>query len=784
MKPFAKFVLSSLAFTLCIFLSLTLPAQEISQQETEAIDFAHGLLEREMFDMAIAEYQKFITDYPQSSLQDEVYFSIGEAYFLSQRFPQAIEAFNTVKQKFPNSPRSAMAALRLGQIYAEQGNFNMSYNELTAKDFSGQLQGATVQAYYYYLGKAALGKKDAATALANFEKAAQVTGTNAYTSYALEKVAEIQAQDGHFNEATVAVTKALAATQDADFKRILTYKQGEILFRSGKYEESIPYFQQILDQFPNSETVFQAVSNLLLANFNLKKFEEVISVYKKYAGVVKDAENYFEAHFAAARSYAGLQQYDEALALLDKTISFPGLKNEDLCRANLQKANILIKKKEYAQGLALIENQCGLCAQEPDQINFLKAQANFGIGNFQKAYEFFLSVTTAYPDSMYASAARLGAAHAERELGKGMEAADEFLSYAESESDAALKSDAIFNAALVLAQSHQEQKAIEQAERYLKDFSKEVDYENVILLLGELYAKTSQFNAAINLLQGYLADPSHVKRMDKGQFLLGYNLQLLGKTDEALAVYEKIVADPNDQQFFLAGLKNSAAVCLSRGEESRAAVYFEKIITAAEKNDLDSATYFWVINRYLKDEKYNDVLRIVDKVAARFPDQPAQQLDYFRAEAYRGLKDFTNAQKYYDTVIASTEKNTYTAGAIIGKGLTFMATNQLDEAQKEFDKAMDDYPNDHTVTLRARLEAGNIARRQNKLDEALRFYLLVGTIYQDKEYCPQALMAAGEILEGAARKEEALKVYQQVTAQYPNSAQAPQAKEKISSLTK
>lgn len=52
-----------------------------SVKESEQLDFAQGLLSRGMYDMAIMQYQKFISDYPHSLSLQDAYLSLGEVYF-------------------------------------------------------------------------------------------------------------------------------------------------------------------------------------------------------------------------------------------------------------------------------------------------------------------------------------------------------------------------------------------------------------------------------------------------------------------------------------------------------------------------------------------------------------------------------------------------------------------------------------------------------------------------------------------------------------------------------
>ncbi len=149
-----------------------------------------------MYDMAIVQYQKFISDYPHSPSLQEAYLSLGEGYFLSQDFNKAIDTFNQFKQLFPNSDQLPMSLLRLGQIDIQQKKYDEAFKELTSIDVQKQLKGAMLQSFDFYTAQAYLGKADTASALDYFQKAAQVDGATAYTAYAFEEMGKIQTQTG------------------------------------------------------------------------------------------------------------------------------------------------------------------------------------------------------------------------------------------------------------------------------------------------------------------------------------------------------------------------------------------------------------------------------------------------------------------------------------------------------------------------------------------------------------------------------------------------------------
>lgn len=762
-----------------------LSAQEISKKETEQLDFAQGLLSRGLYDMAVGEYQKFISSYPQSVYLPEANLAIGECYFLAQDFPRALEAFVQFKERFPQSEKIPAAILRLGQIYIQQNQFDEALKELTAIDAGAQLKGSILQSFYFYIGKSYQGKNDATTALSYFQKASEVSDGGDLTAYSFQEIAQIHTQSARYSDALAAYTKAISLTTDEKFKGYLIFKTGETHFLSGNFPEAIAQFRVILDQYPSLEIVKDSFSNLLLAYLNQGLYAALLTEFHNGSKFIKEDGAYFDVYFTVVKAYVELKSDDEALALLEKIISFPEMSAQNIRKAMLKKADIFVKENKFKEGLAIVEGALPGSANDADQICFLKGQAYYGLDDFEKATQFFGEIKNNYPQSIYLKAAMLGLAHCLGEKKDFKKSADAFLEYYSKEDNENLKGESLYEAAVMESKADAYEAAIAHAEEYLEKFPQGDFYEQSVLLLGDLYARSNHSEKALPLLDGYLTHVPPPRRSDAVYFLLGYNQQLLGKSDEALNNYAKVSFYKEEPKFYLSALKNSAIIFLAQKNDTQAAVFFDRIITDLDdNNDLDFKTYLWLCSEYINEKKFNDVLRVVGRGEARFPGQYQQEFAFFKAEAYRNLKDSDRAHKFYDVVLFTQGKSPYASAARIGKGLSFVETQKLEEAKKEFQKAIDADADDHTVTIQARFELGNIASIQKNDEEALKFYLLIGTIYEDEQYCPESLWRAAEIFDRQKRAPEAAKLYQAILEKYPNSPAAAKVKEKAPATVK
>lgn len=752
---------------------------QANMKESEQLDFAQGLLSRGMYDMAILQYQKFIADYPQSPSLQEAYLSLGEGYFLSQDFNKAVEIFNQFKQRYPNSDQLPMSVLRLGQIDIQQKQYDEALKELTSIDSQNKLKGPMLQSFDFYTAQAYVEKADPVSALNFFQKAAQVEGATAYTADAFKEIGKIQAQGGHYPEALDAYTKAMQSAGDDFLKGELVYRIAEVQFLSGQYPDAIKGFQQVLDQYSTLSFAQDALANMLLAYFNLGQYDQLMSAYQKKSQSIKDDDSYFSVHFAAVLAYIELKEYDQANALLDRVLAFPTLKSQERAKIFVKKADILIREKKFKDGLALLDAYSSENPDNADETFFLKAQGYYGVGDFDHAFNFFENVYLNFPNSRFSKAALLGQAHARQEMGRFKESEVLFLKYYSIQDQPDLKSEALYDALKAGVKAGDANGVISSGQEYLKQFPNGAQYGDVLLILADNYGNNRRPQDAISLLQSYVAKPESLARANAVYFLLGYHQQLLGNSDQALASYAKVDQHKEEGQFYLAALKNMAIIYLNQKNIDQARVYFDLLISQAGQNELQVKTYIWVCNEYLKEQKFSDVLRIAAQAEKKFSSQDLLEIKYFEAEALRGMGNCDEAIKDYGFVTSSIPKNAYTGSAHIGYGLCLEKANKLDDANKEFQKSLDENADDYTVTVHARFEMAQAEVVQGNVDDALKSYLLIATIYDDNYFCSESLLRAGQIFERKQDKADALKVYSEILDKYKNSKAASEAQERV-----
>ncbi len=98
------------------------PGATPTAAEQEAYTTAVNILREGHYQEAIASLQDFMAAHPGSPLGGDAQYWIGEAYYVDREYESAKQAFLSLGINYPTNRRLPDAMLRLGYIYADQGD--------------------------------------------------------------------------------------------------------------------------------------------------------------------------------------------------------------------------------------------------------------------------------------------------------------------------------------------------------------------------------------------------------------------------------------------------------------------------------------------------------------------------------------------------------------------------------------------------------------------------------------------------------------------------------------
>ncbi len=246
---------------------------------------------------------------------DEVYMLLGKARYHDLRFVPAVEAFNYVILKYPDSDLFYDAL-----VWKEKTNLKLEYHGLALENLKKILKESE-------------------------SKMKKQTQADAYATLA-QGYMHLQ----HLDSAKMPLQKAIDLTSDTDEKARYTYILGQLNSKTGQKSDAIKNFQDVIDYN-------RRVSRALVINAHAEKFanQDITSIdttafVREYLSLLNDRENRAYAdiifhqlgvmHEAFNKSDRAIKDYNMSLKV-NKT-------NEYVKVANYNKlANIYYQKKQF-----------------------------------------------------------------------------------------------------------------------------------------------------------------------------------------------------------------------------------------------------------------------------------------------------------------------------------------------------------------------------------------------------------------------------------------------------
>lgn len=110
-----------------------IPAAEVDAAAARTeYDTALAVLREGRYADAAAAFKQFLTRYPSSSYTGNASYWLGETYYVTREFEQALTTFRALVAQHPDSPKVADSRLKIGFIHYENKDWKAARKELEA----------------------------------------------------------------------------------------------------------------------------------------------------------------------------------------------------------------------------------------------------------------------------------------------------------------------------------------------------------------------------------------------------------------------------------------------------------------------------------------------------------------------------------------------------------------------------------------------------------------------------------------------------------------------------
>jgi TolA-binding protein len=433
------------------------------------------------------------------------------------------------------------------------------------------------------------------------------------------------------------------------------YWRGEANYRLGHYSEAKNDYQ-LFTGLPGSTLLSEynlVRYNLGYAFFNLKDYTSALNYFKTFEAGVTNVrpEVLADARNRIADCYFGATSYPLAISYYDKVIEYGTL---DADYAMFQKGfslGLINDGKGKIDVLTTLTIKYSSSTFVPNAI-FERGRAYLVLEDFKRGESDFNSIILNYPASPFVprSIVQLGLLY--YNLGENEKAISQFKKVIENYKSSPEARDAMTG----LRNTYVDINDVETYFSYIKTLGGYGDInaaqkDSLLYTSGENLFMTAKFDKATEVLKSYLNEFPNGSFRQNAQYYLAECLKSTGNIDEALKLYEKVSAEPNNQ-FLEQSLIAASSILYDKEEYSEALGYYEKL-EKASSNDVNNliALKGQLKSAYQAGDAQKTIVasgKIINLV--NVPEELVREATFMSAKANYSLNNFDNALRDFRKV--------------------------------------------------------------------------------------------------------------------------------------
>jgi tetratricopeptide (TPR) repeat protein len=234
------------------------------------MEIANTYMSDEKFRDAIPYLDKIIADANASNLYPNAYFKLGLCYYNIDNNNKALENYQVLIQKYPQSPESDDALDNIKNIYIEDGKPN-EYVELMRKN-GKNISVTEADSLTYTAAKIKYNSNDCASAISGFANYLNQYPQGAYALEANYLKAECHAKSKDWANTLQGYSYVNSKGYSKYFERA-TFEAAQIsYFELKDYAAAKQYFQSLYEGAISQENKLEALRGLVRCYYNLKDY--------------------------------------------------------------------------------------------------------------------------------------------------------------------------------------------------------------------------------------------------------------------------------------------------------------------------------------------------------------------------------------------------------------------------------------------------------------------------------------------------------------------------------
>jgi len=677
---------------------------------------ANGMLNRGLYELAAAEYRKFLSSNEDHEKAPSARYGLGVSLFRMERYDDALEALSPLQSR-DQFEFAAEVGTIIGQCHLTQHRnteaaeaFKRVVRKHEQHDLADEAGVGLVEALYldsdhdeavascqrfigkwpesphreraeFFGGVSAMANKDYSDAAERFTGQLERFSNGQFAEQASLLLAQCHHHNNTVREAIRQYRKVL---QQAGSRYIpdALHGLGSLLRREGHAPEAGQMLDQLLERYPDTSLSQSARFQRGRAWFDEGAYDKAFAMLQPLAS--EESEFQDQAAYWAAKSK--LREGDFSLAAEGFEQAIDRFSDSPLLPEMLyDRAVALVRAGKHDEAAATLEAFRSRFAEHALGAEALEllATTDHQRRNYKKSRELCLAFLQQFGSHNLAPVVRFMVGENSFLAGNYDDAVTDYRDFLDNDSGHQQAATARFRLGTALYRLERFAEADDELKSVTDGTSTAETFRSALLALGDIHFQRSEWKNAEQYLKDYLSFGLNMTAADDALLKLGLSRHRQDDHDGAIEAYDALIASFDDSPHRLQAMfeRGQALVALSRPHEAKQT--FQAVLDA----DDDS----------------------------RFAPYALNHLATMAAQA----KDFEQASQLYERVSRSTSESDLGADALFQNAQSLMAAGQFREAESSFTRFVRDHGS-HARVAEAAAQRAICLARQDRYDDALK----------------------------------------------------------------
>ncbi len=698
-------------------------------------------------------YQHLLNAYPQSDFVPNALFKLAESQFNQKKYTQAGENYQKLINQYPGS--SFAKSSLINTVKALQ--LSNEYNEviLTGKDIvKNYPQNSSLPFVYLVMADAYFANNIPDKGLSTLKSIITKYKNSEAKWIAVKRLADYYLELNDITSAIRILSENIDASIPRKYEKEMYLLLGDVQFTNNDFQKAMENYQIYLNKFDNATNLDSVTIKVMDCLYQLKDYQKAVEYAQKFADRFPKSNLLTSAYFKHSQNLFALKKYAEALQILNKDI---WQEIQQKYQVEKLKAEIYLQQKQWEKNistnLSLIKNFPQFV--KGDSIYFQIASIyQRNIKNYPDKYRdainYYQQLINTYPKSKYVNQSLFNIAECYEIL--------------EDYENALNKLNVLSNRTI---KDKNLEKVVENKINYLKNFKiKETEkaVEDLLENFISYITNKDDKKVIISIIRSYRDDlKNYQKALDLIDMHTKYSKDkefILLSAETYHKLYQKNLLEGNDKlaEQYLTKAKElfvEISQNFPQSEEKQFAEYYlikyQLSELGPEEKDYFSqlqSRYTQFIQQYPDFSKKDEIYYLLANsiIEQKKQDEYTQAVsyltaidessDYFTkaslllADLYLKTEMYSKAIEIYQNIKSKPIENK--AQFLYGFAYSLMKTNRDEEAMNYFQKLITQYP-ESPYFYQAIEYLADLSEQLGKTDLAIDYYLqLVERMQKDK----------------------------------------------------